>query len=152
MCPNLGALFAEHLVKLKMKPFQAKGAKKETFGSLLTPIFMHCGVPLDDSADDKKLVYMDAAHLTSAYWLKDNHYWSFRDEDGTHLVELPPSCTHGLLRRPRQHLVSPQPAPPLYSIDHAATLHCAASWRTSARAARGSASAIPAHARHVYTP
>ena len=38
---NLGALFSEHLVKLKMKLFQAKGAKKETVGSLLTPIFMH---------------------------------------------------------------------------------------------------------------
>ena len=28
MWPNLRALFAEHLVKLKMKPFQTAGAKK----------------------------------------------------------------------------------------------------------------------------
>ena len=50
---------------------------------------MHCGVPLDNVAVDKKLVYMDAADLTSAHCLKDNRYWSFRDEDGTHLVDLP---------------------------------------------------------------
>ena len=31
--PNLGALFAEHLTKLKMKPFQSKGKKRETVGS-----------------------------------------------------------------------------------------------------------------------
>ena len=42
--PNLGALFVELLVKLKMKPFQASGTKKETVGSLLTPIFRHCGI------------------------------------------------------------------------------------------------------------
>lgn len=28
MWPNLGALFAEHLVKLKMQPFQTAGANK----------------------------------------------------------------------------------------------------------------------------
>ncbi|KAF2609707.1 hypothetical protein F2Q70_00013339 [Brassica cretica] len=86
--PNLGALFSEHLVKLKMKPFQSSGTKKETAGSLLTPIFGHCGIPLDDAAMDDQIIYMDAAHLTSAQWLKDGRYWSFRDEDGTHLVEL----------------------------------------------------------------
>ena len=42
MWPNLGALFAEQLVKIKMKPFQTAGAKMETAGSLLTPIFMNC--------------------------------------------------------------------------------------------------------------
>ena len=47
--PNIGAVFAEHLVKLKMKPFQSKGRKKETVGSLLTPIFRHYGVPVDDA-------------------------------------------------------------------------------------------------------
>ena len=58
-----------------MKPFQSSGAKKETVGSLLTPIFRHCRVvPLNDAAMDDQLVYMDAAHLTSAQWLKDNHY------------------------------------------------------------------------------
>ncbi|KAF3569109.1 hypothetical protein DY000_02016113 [Brassica cretica] len=59
MWPNLGALFAENLVKLKMKSFQGKG---------------------NEEGD---------AHLTSAHCLKDNRYWSFRDEDGTHLVDLP---------------------------------------------------------------
>ena len=87
--PNLGALFAEHLVKLKMKPFQSPGAKKETVGSLLTPIFMHCLIPLDDAAVDDQLIYMDASHLTSAHWLKDDRFWTFRDVDDTHLIELP---------------------------------------------------------------
>ena len=72
--PNLEALFAEHLVKLKMNPFQSQGKKKETIGSLLTPIFRHCRVPLDDAAMDDKIIYMDAAHLTSAQWLKDDRY------------------------------------------------------------------------------
>ena len=87
--PNLEAIFAEHLVKLKMRPFQSHGKKKETVGSLLTPIFIHCGVPLDDAAMDDHIIYMDTAHRTSAQWLKDNHYWCFRDADDTHLVELP---------------------------------------------------------------
>ena len=87
--PNLGALFTEHLVKLKMKQFQLSGTKKETVGSLLTPIFRHCGISMDDAAMDDQLVYMDAAHLTSAQWLKDGRYWNFRVEDGPHLVELP---------------------------------------------------------------
>ena len=64
---NLRALFAEHLVKLKIKPFQTSGMKKETVKSLLTPIFRHCGIPLDEVTVDDQLVYMDAAHLTSAH-------------------------------------------------------------------------------------
>ena len=72
--PNLGTLFAEHLVKLKMKLFQTAGAKKETVRSLLTPILMHCRIPLDGAAVDDQLVYMDAGHLTSAHWLKDDRF------------------------------------------------------------------------------
>ena len=45
--PNLGAVFDEHLVKLEMKPIGGRGRKKETVGSLLTPIFMHIVIPLD---------------------------------------------------------------------------------------------------------
>ncbi|KAF3548645.1 hypothetical protein DY000_02006784 [Brassica cretica] len=78
MWPNLGALFAEQLVKLKMKPFQSARAKKEMVGSLLTPIFRHCRVPLDDALVDEQLIYMDAARLSSAHWLKDGR-----------LIELP---------------------------------------------------------------
>ena len=70
--PNIGAVFAEHLVKLKMKLFQSQGKKKETVGSLLTLIFIHCGVPLDDAEMDDRIVYMDAAHLTSTQWLKED--------------------------------------------------------------------------------
>ncbi|KAF3601950.1 hypothetical protein F2Q69_00034627 [Brassica cretica] len=87
--PNLGAIFAEHLVKLKMKPFQSQGKKKETVGSLLTSIFIHCRLLLDDAAMNDQIIYMDAACLMSAQWLMDDHYWCFRDEDGPHLVELP---------------------------------------------------------------
>ena len=72
-----------------MKPFQSKGKKKETVGSLLTRIFIHCGVPLDDAEMDDLIVYMDAAHLTSAQWLKEDRDWCFRDENSTHLVRLP---------------------------------------------------------------
>ena len=71
-----------------MKPFQSKGKKKETVGSLLTRIFIHCGVPLDDAEMDDLIVYMDAAHLTSAQWLKEDRDWCFRDENSTHLVSL----------------------------------------------------------------
>ena len=70
--PNIGAVFAEHLVTLKMKPFQLNGRKKETVGSLLTPIFLHCGVPLDDAEMDDRIVYMDAAHFTSTQGLKED--------------------------------------------------------------------------------
>ena len=70
--PNIGAVFAEHLVKLKMKPFQSKGRKKEMVGCLLNPIFIHCGVPLDDAEMDDRIIYMDAAHLMSAQWLKED--------------------------------------------------------------------------------
>ena len=62
--PNLGAIFAEHLTKLKRKPFQSTGRKRETVGSLLTPIFVDCGVPLDDAEMDDRNLYMDSAHLT----------------------------------------------------------------------------------------
>ncbi|XP_013615283.1 PREDICTED: uncharacterized protein LOC106321578 [Brassica oleracea var. oleracea] len=101
MWPNIGAVFAEHLVKLKMKPFQSKGRKKETVGSLLTPIFIHYGVPLDDAEKDDQIVYMDAAHLLSTQWLKEDRDWCFRDENGTHLVRLP------LRPWPHKHSVPP---------------------------------------------
>lgn len=87
--PNLGAIFTEHLVKLKMKPFQSQGKKKDMVGSLLTPIIIHCRVPLDDAAMDGHIIYMDEAHLTSAQWLKDDRYWCFRAEDGPCLIQLP---------------------------------------------------------------
>ncbi|XP_013613790.1 PREDICTED: uncharacterized protein LOC106319953 [Brassica oleracea var. oleracea] len=101
MWPNIGAVFAEHLVKLKMKPFQSKGRKKEMVGRLLTPIFIHCGVPLDDAEKDDRIVYMDAAHLISTQWLKEDRDWCFRDENGTHLVRLP------LRPWPHKHSVPP---------------------------------------------
>lgn len=31
---------------------------------------------------------MEITHLTSAHWLKDDFFWSFRDGRGTHLIEL----------------------------------------------------------------
>ncbi|KAF3509920.1 hypothetical protein F2Q69_00009934 [Brassica cretica] len=38
---------------------------------------------------DDRIIYMDAAHLTSTQWLKEYRDWCFRDENGTHLVRLP---------------------------------------------------------------
>ena len=98
--PNLGTIFAEHLTKLKMKPFQSKGRKRETVGSLLTSIFVHCGVLLDDADMDDRILNMDTAHLRSAQWLKDDRDWSFKVGDGIHLVRLPvrslTDFSHGL--------------------------------------------------------
>ena len=59
--------------------------------------------------------------------------------------------SHGLLRGPRQHLVSPRSAPPLWPSYHATSLHRTASCRTSSGATRSSTSTILAYARHVYT-
>ena len=70
--PNLGAVFAEHLVKLKMKPIGGSGQKKERLGSLLTQIFMHVGIPLAEATVIRTRAYMDAEHLTYAQWLKDD--------------------------------------------------------------------------------
>ena len=58
-------------------------------GILLTPIFMHCRIPLDEAEVVGQRVYMDTTHLTSAHWLKDSRYWSFRDADGIDWIELP---------------------------------------------------------------
>ena len=86
---NLGAVFAEHLGKLKMKLIGGRGWKKETVGSLLTLIFMHIGIPLNQATVNRKRAYMDTAHLTYVQWLKDDCFWIFRDGAGTHLLELP---------------------------------------------------------------
>ena len=87
--PNLGAVFAEHLAKMKMKPFGGKGRKRKTVGSLLMPIFMHIGIPLDQVTVNRNRTYMDTAHLTYVHWLKDDCFRSFRDAAGTHLLQLP---------------------------------------------------------------
>ena len=58
-------------------------------GSLLTPIFIHCGVPSDDAEMEDRIVYMDASHLMSTQWLKEDRDWCFKDENDTHLVTLP---------------------------------------------------------------
>ena len=126
--PNLGAIFAEHLTKLKMKHFQSTGKKNETVGSLLTPIFVHCGVPLDDADMDDRILYMDAAHLTSAQWLKNDRDWSFKVGDGIGLVRLPlrslTDFSHGLRSiqfRPDPHLVrAPVAQPRRYTIQRTA--------------------------------
>ena len=122
--PNIGAVFAEHLVKLRMKPFQSKGRKKETVGSLLAPIFTHYRVPLDDAAMDARIGYMDIAHVTSAQWLKEDRDWCFRDENGTHLVRLPlrtlTEVDHGLASiqfRPDPRLLhAPATIPRRYTV------------------------------------
>ena len=107
--PSLGANFAEHLVKLKMKPFQSQGKKKETVGSLITPILIHCRVPLDDAAMNDQIIYMDAAHLKSAQWLKDDRYWCFRAEDGSRLFQLPNRALTDLSEGPPSIQFHPDP-------------------------------------------
>ena len=96
-----------------------------------------------------QIIYMDAAHLTSAQWLKDNRYWCFRDEDGPHLVELPHRAltdfSAGLpsiqFHPDPRHLRSPSNMPRRYTVQ-----------RPAVGSAQGSISAIPAYARHVYMP
>ena len=92
--------------------------------SLHTPIFIHCGVPLDAAAMDDHIIYMDAAHLTSAQWLKDNRYWSFRDAGRHALGGAATSYTHGHLHsltniqfRPDPHLLrAPSTMPRRYTV------------------------------------
>ena len=76
--PNLGAIFAAHLVDLKKKPFTGKGRKKETVGSLLTPIFEYLGICLDPSTADRSHRFLDEQHLMNSGWLKEELLWIFR--------------------------------------------------------------------------
>ena len=87
--PNLGAVFAEHLMKLKMKPIGGRRLKKERVGSLLTLTFMHLGIPLAEATVIRTQAYMDAEHLTYAQWMKDDCFWSFGDGTRIYLLELP---------------------------------------------------------------
>lgn len=87
--PNLRAVFAEHLVKLKMKPFLGTGTKKEIGGSLLTPICRHFMLFLEQATVTRDCNFMDAVHLTITQWLQEVCFLSFRDDAGTHLLLLP---------------------------------------------------------------
>ncbi|KAF3540222.1 hypothetical protein F2Q69_00022849 [Brassica cretica] len=102
--------------------------KRETVGSLLTPIFVHCDVPLDDADMDDRILYMDTSHLTSAQWLKEDRDWSFKDGDGIRLVRLPlrsvMDFSHGLSSiqfRPDPRLVRvPVAQPRCYTVQRTA--------------------------------
>ncbi|XP_056853893.1 uncharacterized protein LOC130503231 [Raphanus sativus] len=87
--PNLGALFAEHLISLKKKPFTGSGRKKESVGSLLTPIFELCGVRLDRSTADRRHLFMDEQHLTHCVWLNESLLWFFRIDRRFRMFQLP---------------------------------------------------------------
>ena len=87
--PNLGAIFAAHLVDLKKKPFTGKGRKKETVGSLLTPIFEYLGIRLDPSTADRSHRFLDEQHLMNSSWLKEELLWSFRIGNQHRLLQMP---------------------------------------------------------------
>ena len=87
--PNLGAIFAAHLVELKKKPFTGKGRKKETVGSLLTPIFEYLGIRLDPSTADRSNRFLDEQHLMNSGWLKEELLWSFRIGNQHRLLPMP---------------------------------------------------------------
>lgn len=57
--------------------------------SLLTPIFRHVGIPLQDARVVRHHLYMETVHLTSTQWLKDGCFWSFKDGGATPLLQLP---------------------------------------------------------------
>ncbi|KAF8102849.1 hypothetical protein N665_0192s0010 [Sinapis alba] len=86
---NLGAIFAEHLATLKDKPFKGTGPKKETIGSLLTPILSFLGISFDGASVVSELRFMDDSHLTRTQWLKEGKYWSFVDVEGPRMIALP---------------------------------------------------------------
>lgn len=87
--PNLGSLFAQHLVGLKMKPFKGTNKKKETVRSFLTPIFMHLGIRLDEGTTSTSRAYLYAAHLLAAMWLTEGQRWRFRMGEHPCLLQLP---------------------------------------------------------------
>ncbi|CAN7120704.1 uncharacterized protein LOC103848275 [Brassica rapa] len=88
--PNLGAVFAAHLVELKKKPFTNKGKnKKETVGSLLTPIFQYLGIRLDSHSADRDHAFLDEQHLVHSLWLEEGKLWRFRIRDEHRLLPLP---------------------------------------------------------------
>ena len=76
--PNLGAVFAAHLVELKKKPFTSRGKKKETVGSLLTPIFQYLGICLDPRSAERDHAFLDEQHLVHSLWLEEGKLWHFR--------------------------------------------------------------------------
>lgn len=83
--PNLGAVFAAHLVGLKKKPFTSKGKKKkDTVGSLLTPIFLY----LDPRSADRNHAFLDEQHLVHSLWLEEGKLWRFRIRDEHRLLPL----------------------------------------------------------------
>lgn len=88
--PNLGAVFAAHMVELKKKPFTSKGKnKKETVGSLLTPIFQYLGIRLDPRSADRDHAFLDEQHLVHSLWLEEEKLWRFRIRDEHRLLPLP---------------------------------------------------------------
>ena len=88
--PNLGAIFAAHLVDLKKKkPFTGKCMKKETVGSLLTPIFKYLGLRLDPRIADRSYRFLGELHLMNSGWLKEELLWSFRIRNQHHLLPMP---------------------------------------------------------------
>ncbi|KAL1210702.1 hypothetical protein V5N11_030335 [Cardamine amara subsp. amara] len=64
---NLGAIFAHHLVSLKTKTFLGRGTKRESVGSLLTPIFCDGYVLSKECALDQErvdLVFQDSCRVS----------------------------------------------------------------------------------------
>ncbi|KAF3504704.1 hypothetical protein F2Q69_00041039 [Brassica cretica] len=104
-CDDYDNIFYNAWREVSIEPMRKK---KGTVESLLTPIFVHCGVPLDDADMDDRILYMDAAHLTSAQWLKnDRDCIKFRPHP--RLVQSP-------VAQPRRYTVQrtagPQPHQP----------------------------------------
>ena len=87
--PNLGSIFAAHMVDLKKKPFTGKGMKKKAVGSLLTPIFEYLGIRLDPRTADRSHRFLDEQHLMNSGWLKEELLWSFRIGSQHRLLQMP---------------------------------------------------------------
>ncbi|KAF3592245.1 hypothetical protein DY000_02023832 [Brassica cretica] len=87
--PNLRAIFSAHLVDLKKMPFMGKGQKKETVGSLPTPIFEYLGIRLDPSTADRSHRFLDEQHLMNSGSLKEDLLWSSRMGNQHRLLPMP---------------------------------------------------------------
>ncbi|KAL0702214.1 hypothetical protein Bca4012_058336 [Brassica carinata] len=112
---NLGAVFAKHLVGLKMKPFKGTSAKKETIGSLLTPIFFFLDIRLEEADENTSHVYMDEAHLRSSLWMDRNRVWTYRTTEGPRQFQLPnPAVTDFAGDIERLWFLPPAPPPPAH--------------------------------------
>ncbi|KAL1226412.1 hypothetical protein V5N11_022999 [Cardamine amara subsp. amara] len=99
---NLGAIFAHHLVSQKTKPFLGRGTKRESLGSLLTPIFRHFRIDTSSCSIVTTRAAMDMYYLKNVRWIKSEWIWCFRTAAGSHMIQLPQQELTAITEEPNQ--------------------------------------------------